>query len=144
VNSSAATFQEQASPVLLLTLEVPNFLSKSKVKGVTVEKLLPIVPSWNAILGMEHWGRDKFKKEIQHAFLSALRASAADSSTKTTSAKNTLSIAADTLEFYMKTAQERRTSKQRSARLEKKKLSEPLSKSSPLPKPAVEIEPPPF
>ena len=58
------------------------------------------IPSWNEVLGMEQWTRMKLKEEIQCDFLCALRAFAADSSTKTTSAKNTLSIAAATLDSY--------------------------------------------
>lgn len=122
---------ESPNPVLLLTLKIPSFISKSKVKGKLVEKSLPIVPSWNAVLGLEHWGRDKMKKEIQAAFLCALRACAADSLTRTTSARSTLSTAADTLACFLKTAREQRASKQRNARLEKKKLSTPSLKSLP-------------
>lgn len=129
--NSDADSQEAVMPLLLLTLTVPSFISKSKKKGEVEEKILPCVPSWNEILGMEHWARDKRKKDIQAAFLSALRACAADLSTRTTSAKNTWSIAADTLASYQETALARRKLKQLSARQEKKKMSTPLSKSSP-------------
>lgn len=145
-NSSADYSLSPASPRLLLTLSIPSFLSKSKDD----EKLLPCVPSWNEVLGMEHWGRDKRKKEIQAAFLSALRACAAASLTRTTSAKNTWSIAADTLASYQAMVRDKRALKQRSARLEKKKLSAQSLKSSPFPEPPIlrpaqeEIEPPPF
>ncbi len=82
------------------------------------------LPSWNQILGMEHWSRHKLKSEIQDGFLSALRASASDSSTKTTSVKSIMSIAADTLESYREI-----TRKERASRSAKKKL-EKASRSS--------------
>ena len=75
------------------------------------------LPSWNQICGMEHWGRAKLKKDIQAAFLSALRASACDSSTKITSAKNTMSIAADTLASYQATTLAKQKSRRVSKRL---------------------------
>lgn len=125
--SSAVSSPTPAGASLRLTLAIPSFLSKSK-EG---EKLLPCVPSWNEVLAMEHWARDKRKKEIQAAFLCALRACAGDSSMRTTSAKNTWSIAADTLACYQTTVQEQRKLRSANARLEKKKQSIPLSKSSP-------------
>jgi hypothetical protein len=67
---------------------------------------------------MGHWQRAKLKKQIQDGFLSALRASAADCLTRTTSQRNILSIAADTLAFY----QQMRQTAQKS-RLAKKGLS---------------------
>lgn len=79
------------------------------------------LPSWNEILGMNHWRRKKFKDELAKGFLSALRASANDSSMRTTCAKNTMSIFADTLESYLATKQAKRKLKQRSARLKKTK-----------------------
>jgi hypothetical protein len=79
------------------------------------------LPSWNAILGMGHWQRAKLKKEIQSAFLSALRACGGDSSTRTTSQKSTMSIAADTLALYMQTRLTKRKLKSASARRRKTK-----------------------
>lgn len=79
------------------------------------------VPSWNAILALGHWQRAKLKKAIQEDFLSALRASADDSSTRTTSVKSTTSIAAATLDSYQRTMQERRTSRLAKKRSEKRK-----------------------
>src|SRR5690606_10942059 len=61
------------------------------------------LPSWNAILAMEHWARAKYKQQIQHAFLSALQHSASDCSTKTTYVKSTMSTACATLGSYLAT-----------------------------------------
>lgn len=66
------------------------------------------LPSWNEILGMEQWARYKFKDEIQVAFLSALKACASDSSTRTTFARSIMSTAADTLASYRVMRQEQR------------------------------------
>lgn len=66
------------------------------------------LPSWNDILGMEQWARYKYKNEIQIAFLSALQASAGDCLTRTTSARNSMSIAAATLVSYREMAREKR------------------------------------
>lgn len=85
------------------------------------------MPSWNAILGMNHWQRAKFKTDLQKGFLCALQQSGRDSSTPTTSARNTMSIAAATLASYLETIRQKRLSKQRSARLEK--ASKSTSKS---------------
>ena len=82
------------------------------------------LPSWNEILGMEHWARDKFKKQIQADFLSALRRTASAYSTKTTSAKSTMSIAADTLVSYQATQQEKRALRRAKKKLLAKKTSE--------------------
>jgi len=76
------------------------------------------LPSWNDILGMEQWARYKFKRQLADVFLSALRASAAACSTKTTSVKNTMLTFADTLERYLVMKQAERKS-----RLDKKKLA---------------------
>lgn len=94
-----------------LTLEIPGRL-----------------PSWNAILAMHHWARMKFKKELAAVFLSALRASGSGSSTKTISAKNTMSIYADTLESSLQIRQEKRRLKQRNAKQAKANKSASLSK----------------
>lgn len=93
------------------------------------------LPSWNEILGMEQWARYKFKGELTDAFLCALRHSAADSSTKTTSARNTMSIFADTLALYLETKQAERKSKQRKKRLSAKGASSSALKSSLFDKP---------
>jgi len=66
------------------------------------------LPSWNEILGMQHWARDKFKCQLQDNFAYALRASANDSSIKTTSARSTMLTAAATLDSYRETVRERR------------------------------------
>lgn len=106
---------------MTITIKIPSFqtITKGKIK------LEPCVPSWNEILGMEHWGRAKKKQAIQSAFLSALLASASDSSTRTTSARNTLSTAAATLASYLTTTRDQRESKRLSAKLSKGKRSTP-------------------
>ncbi len=81
------------------------------------------LPSWNEILGMEHWARDKFKKTLQASFLSALQRSASDFSTKTTSAKNTMSIAAATLVSYQATQLEKRKLRRAKKKLKAQKTS---------------------
>lgn len=91
------------APVLIFSLEIPVLL-----------------PSWNQILGMHHWQRAKFKGELASGFLSALRASVTDSSTKTTCAKSTTSIYADTLELYIAMLLSKRKSKSAKSRLAKK------------------------
>lgn len=83
----------------ILTLKVPGRL-----------------PSWNMVLAMHHWQRKKFKDRIAESFLSALHHSAADCSTKTISAKNTMWIYADTLAQFLMTR--RAKSKSRSVRSE--------------------------
>ena len=75
------------------------------------------LPSWNELLGMEHWARYKLKEEIQVAFLSALYQSGSDSSMKTTLPKSITLTAAATLESYRKTAQEQRKLKSHNKKL---------------------------
>lgn len=103
-------------------LEIPNFQSTKNARGVKQDTMLPAVPSWNDVMQLETWGRAKRKEEIQNAFLSALRASAADSSTKTTCARSTLLIAADTLERSLTIRQQERASRRRNLRLKAKSL----------------------
>ena len=86
------------------------------------------LPSWNQMLGMQHFQRDKFKSGLALRFLSALRASGNDSSTKIIYAKNTMSIYADTLESFLATKAASRKLKRANARLVKAKTSKPLSK----------------
>lgn len=102
------------SRVLLVKLEIPGRL-----------------PSWNDLLGMEHWARYKFKSELSKRFLSVLRASGSASSTKTTSAKSTMSIYADTLELYLQTAQQKRALKLAKKKQEQAKPSTHVSRSLP-------------
>lgn len=77
------------------------------------------LPSWNAILAMNHWARMKFKNTLAKSFLCALRQSASDCSMRTTSAKNTMSIFADTLESFLAMKLEKRKSKRASAKQKK-------------------------
>ena len=81
------------------------------------------LPSWNAICGLGHWQRAKLKEAIQLDFLSALQASAGDSWTKITSAKNMCSIAAATLVSYREMRQEQRALR----RAKKKSEAKPTS-----------------
>lgn len=88
------------------------------------------LPSWNELLGMEHWARYALKEQIQVAFLSALYQSANDSSTKIISAKNSMLIAHATLESYRKIRREQRELKSASKKLNRAKLRKSDSKSS--------------
>lgn len=87
------------------------------------------LPSWNAILAMEQWQRYKFKKELARTFMSELRRSAADYSTKTTCAKNIWSIYADTLASFLMTAQQRRESRSAKRKLNREPRKKSGSKS---------------
>lgn len=117
--------QTPAGASLLLTLRVPSFKSQKGARGEKKETLLPIVPSWNDVLQLQPWARQKRKGEILDAFLCALRASAADSSTRTTSARSTLSIAADMLDSYRATALAKRKLRSANARRSKAKKKQP-------------------
>lgn len=111
----------------MITIKIPSYPSVQKNGKIKME---PCVPSWNEILGLEHWGRQKKKLAIQRAFLSALQVSGNDLSTRTTSARNTLLTAADTLRLYETTVREKRALKLRNAKLAKPKKSTRSSKSS--------------
>lgn len=115
----------------IFSLVIPSFLSVKNARGVKKETLLPVVPSWNDMLAMQSWARMRRKDEIQLAFLSALRAAAADPLTTITCAKNTLLTAADMLDSYRAMTLDKRKSKQLAKRLEKKKLKALSLKSSP-------------
>jgi len=84
--------------------------------------MLPVVPSWNDLISVDEWLRKKRKEEIRAAFLSALRASADDSLTRTTCAARSLSIAADTLASFLATRQQQRALRRRNAKLKAKSL----------------------
>lgn len=101
---------------------IPTIVCHNKLPSLSLTLTHPL-PSWNAILGFGHWQRARLKKAIQDDFLSALRASADDSSTRTTSARSTLSIAAATLDSYQRTMQERRRLKSRKSKSGAKKKS---------------------
>lgn len=88
------------------------------------------MPSWNEILGMEEWARYKYKQQVQENFLSALRVSAQDCSTKTTCAKNIWSIAADILASYRAMVLAKRKLKQSRKKQSRAALSLFESKSS--------------
>lgn len=88
------------------------------------------LPSWNEILGMEQWARYQFKKELAESFLSALRQSAADSSTKTICARSTTLIFVATLERYLQMRREQRRLKSASKKLSRGLLKKSASKFS--------------
>ena len=118
-----AKAQAPATPVQPVDLPpIPTIVCHNKLPSLSLTLTHPL-PSWNAILGFGHWQRARLKKAIQDDFLSALRASAADSSTRTTSARSTLSIAAATLDSYQRTMQERRRLKSRKSKSGAKKKS---------------------
>lgn len=81
------------------------------------------LPSWNQLLGMNHWQRHKLKADIAKDFLSALRASGNDSSMKTTLQKSSTWIFADTLESYLEMKRIKRASKRASAKPKKARKS---------------------
>ena len=115
--------QAPAAPVRPVDLPpIPTIVCHNKLPSLSLTLTHPL-PSWNAILGFGHWQRARLKKAIQDDFLSALRASADDSSTRTTSARSTLSIAAATLDSYQRTMQERRRLKSRKSKSGAKKKS---------------------
>lgn len=92
----------------------------------TLKLIIPgRLPLWNAILALHHWQRAKFKKVEQEKFMSALRASAADSLTQTASARSMLSIAAATLDSYLTTRRQTSLSKPRNAKPRKAKKNTP-------------------
>lgn len=115
-----------ASQMPLTILSEPTPTSQSPEVVIEIPGRLP---SWNDVLGMEEWARYRFKQQVQETFLCALRLSATDSSMKTTSAKNTMSIAADTLALYMTTARQQRALKSAKKKLEAKNVSLSRSKS---------------
>ena len=80
------------------------------------------LPSWNDMLGMEHWQRYKFKNDLAKSFLSALRQSETDCSMRTISQRNSMSIYADTLASYLTTARARRALRSAKKRLNQERL----------------------
>lgn len=88
------------------------------------------IPSWNEILGMEHWERYRFKSKLRREFISGLRVFAQLCSMKTTSARNSILIAAATLESYDRMIRERQRLKSARRRWEKKNPNLFASKSS--------------
>ena len=99
----------------------------------TVEFHIPgRLPSWNQILGMSHWERVAFKRQAMDGFLCALRACDSGCSTRTTSARSTLSIAAAMLVSYREMALGKRTSKRTKGSARPVKRSTSRSQSSPL------------
>lgn len=94
-----------------------NLLYNLPLMSESIEILIPgRLPSWNALLALGHWERAKLKKSIQAEFLSALRACESDCSTKTTSRRNTMWTAADTLDSYIQTSRVKRKLKLASAK----------------------------
>lgn len=94
------------------------------------------LPSWNQLLGMEHWQRYKFKKDLADIFLSSLKLSERACSTTTMPPPNTTLTYSATLASYLMTVRARRESKSRNKKLKLAKLkkSESLfTKSKPVP-----------
>lgn len=88
------------------------------------------LPSWNQVLGMEHWARYQMKQRWEDAFLSVLRAYAKDCSMRTISVKNFWSIAADALDLYRETARAKRRLKSASRKQSRELAKKSLFKSS--------------
>ena len=83
------------------------------------------LPSWNQILGMQHWTRKKFKDNLAKDFLCGLKALESGSSTKITSAGNITLTYSDTLESYLTTRQIKsklKSAKKNQAKAKLKKL----------------------
>lgn len=99
----------------MITIKVPCFPTRTKKDGKIIVKMNHCVPSWNELLGMDHFARMRRKEQIQAVFLSALQASERDSSTRTISRKSTLLTAAVTLASYLLTTRQKRASKSASA-----------------------------
>ena len=114
-----------------------SFDSTQPMPGKLVFKLTVPgkLPSWNEILGMQHYSRHSLKKHLSTVFLSSLRATADDCSIKTTSAANTLLIYADTLESFLATRRAQRRSGLLKKNLDQKNRSELPSKSTLFDKP---------
>lgn len=108
----------------------PTEVGASRVVLVFKIEIPGRLPSWNDVLGMEQWARYKFKQELADAFLSALRRSEGDCSTKIISARSTTLTYADTLARYLQTKQQERRSKLLKKRLAAKSQSSSESKSS--------------
>ena len=118
-----AKAQAPAAPVQPVDLPpIPTIVCHNKLPSLSLTLKHP-VPSWNAILGLQHFSRAKLKKAIQDDFLSALRASADDSSMRTTSVRNTFATAAGILDSYQQTMQLRRKLKSRKSKSGAKKKS---------------------
>lgn len=96
-----------------LTFDAPE---KREGKLIFSLKVPVRLPSWNEVLGMEHWARYKLKQDLAKSFELSLRATARDFSMKTTSAKNIWLTYVATLELYQRTRLE-----QRRLRLSRKK-----------------------
>lgn len=111
------------APRLLLTLVIPNYSSTRSARGEKKPTLLSVIPSWNDVLQLEPWARRKRKQEIQQAFLSALLRSADALSTRTTFAKNSFSIAADTLVSSLEIRRQKSELRRANAKLLKAKKS---------------------
>jgi len=85
------------------------------------------LPSWNQILGFEHWSRDKFKCQLQEKFMYELRRLESASSTKTTAVANSISTYCATLELFLETRRQKR--KLRSAKKRQSREQPNLSES---------------
>lgn len=107
------------------------------VSGVLVFRLVVPgrLPSWNRVLAMEHWARYQFKKQLAEDFMSALRRSEADCSTKTTFARSSTSTYSAILESFLTIARARRKSKSAKGKRTRVRRSRSKSKFIPSGKP---------
>jgi hypothetical protein len=76
-------------------LQSPHRPKKQAMQQLLQLRIPGRLPSWNALLGMDHWARAKLKKSIQQDFISALSLSVNASSIPTILAKNGLSTVSD-------------------------------------------------
>jgi len=69
------------------------------------------LPSLNELLGMEHWRRYQFKKELADVFMFALRQYESDCSTKIIRSPSTTLTFSATLACYLEMIRQRRISR---------------------------------
>lgn len=96
--------------------------STKRAMTLVARFVVPIkLPTWNAVMRMRSYQQQAFKEATEQGFLFALQESSKSSMTMTTSARNSLSIAADTLDSFVTTTREKRRLKRASARRKKAK-----------------------
>src|SRR6478736_3048255 len=79
-----------------MTSSADSPMPQKPSSGQTLRLRIPgRMPSWNAVLGLNHWRRLKLKHEQQDAFISALSLSENDSATRTICARSTCSTVSD-------------------------------------------------
>lgn len=116
-----------------LTFDPPEKKEGELIFSLTLPGRLP---SWNEILGMQHWSRHTLKNQLASVFLYELNRSANDCSTKTICAASTLSIYAVTLASYLQTRREQRrlrSAKKKPIKVRRKKSKSKFIASEPVP-----------